>query len=343
LADAAGAGVAPTAGATGRTPNAQQRETPASSSVKAGGPMANTAADTRRGADLGASPATRRIAAAAAQNVAANSPTPAIGASSDETTPRAVARGAAQTPPPAQATNSDRSNGRDRTAGNQREAGDRAGHPGSSSVTTLTDAAIRSASQNAGTNGRDSQSGPGPFNAPAPATPPSAVAAPSAATVMFGVDGGSLAPGSGPALAAPQATSVDSTMWSSTETLPDSTVNQIVQAIRLQWANGTGEARITLEPEQFGDVTVSVRVERGQVSARVEADAPVVREWLQSNQQTLRHNLAEQNLKLDRLEVAAPPASRDTDRRDGGRQRGDQPPPRRQRQPQGQETFEVVA
>ena len=98
--------------------------------------------------------------------------------------------------------------------------------------------------------------------------------------------------------------------------------------------------------KQFGDVTVSVRVERGQVSARVEADTPVVREWLQSNQQTLRHGLAEQNLTLDRLEVAAPPASRDAESRDSDRQRGggDQPPSRRRpRQPQGQETFEVVA
>ncbi|MEO8084646.1 MAG: flagellar hook-length control protein FliK, partial [Ardenticatenales bacterium] len=125
-------------------------------------------------------------------------------------------------------------------------------------------------------------------------------------------------------------------------TLPGETVNQIVQAIRLQWANGTGEARITLQPEQFGDVTVSVRVDRGQVVARIEADAPVVREWLQSNQATLRHGLAEQNLALDRLEVSEPRESRDAERR-GQRERPDEQPQRRPRRAPLDDTFEVVA
>jgi flagellar hook-length control protein FliK len=207
-------------------------------------------------------------------------------------------------------------------------------------VTAATTAAIRAAAQNTGTGSHDPQSGSG---AGAPPATPQAAAAASPATVAFGLDSGSLA--SAGSTAAPLQASADATTWSGGE-LPESTVNQIVQAIRLQWTNGTGEARIKLEPEQFGDVTVSVRVERGQVSARVEADTPVVREWLQSNQQTLRHGLAEQNLTLDRLEVAAPPASRDAESRDSDRQRGggDQPPSRRRpRQPQGQETFEVVA
>ena len=127
-------------------------------------------------------------------------------------------------------------------------------------------------------------------------------------------------------------------------TLPTDTVNQIVQAIRLQWSNGSSEARITLQPDQFGDVTVSVRVERGQVVARVEADAPVVREWLQNNQVTLRQGLAEHNLTLDRLEVAKPPESRDADRR-GDRQAPDEQPHRRppQRPRSDEDAFEVVA
>ena len=78
--------------------------------------------------------------------------------------------------------------------------------------------------------------------------------------------------------------------------------------------------------------------------ARVEADAPVVREWLQSNQATLRHGLAEQNLSLDRLEVSEPRESRDADRR-GPRDTPDQQqqPQRRPRRAPLDDTFEVVA
>lgn len=166
------------------------------------------------------------------------------------------------------------------------------------------------------------------------------------AGVSFGFDsafagGQKGAPTIAPSAATGFATSLASA--SESATLPGETVNQIVQAIRLQWASGgAGEARITLQPDQFGDVTVSVRVDRGQVVARVEADAPVVREWLQSNQATLRHGLAEQNLALDRLEVSEPREPRDAERRGQG-QAPDQQPQRRPRRAPLDDTFEVVA
>lgn len=166
------------------------------------------------------------------------------------------------------------------------------------------------------------------------------------AGVSFGFENSFAGGQKGATLLAPAATTSFTTSLSSASetTLPGDTVNQIVQAIRLQWANGSvGEAKITLQPDQFGDVTVSVRVDRGQVVARVEADAPVVREWLQSNQATLRHGLAEQNLALDRLEVSEPRESRDAERR-GQRDTPDQQQPqRRPRRAPLDDTFEVVA
>jgi hypothetical protein len=166
------------------------------------------------------------------------------------------------------------------------------------------------------------------------------------AGVSFGFESSFAGGQKGATLLAPAATTSFATSLpgASETTLPGETVNQIVQAIRLQWASGgAGEAHITLQPEQFGDVTVSVRVDRGQVVARVEADAPVVREWLQSNQATLRHGLAEQNLALDRLEVAEPRESRDAERR-GQRENPDQQQPqRRPRRAPLDDTFEVVA
>jgi flagellar hook-length control protein FliK len=310
-------------------------------SPKAADAAADAAAPARRRtADVGASPVTRRIAEAAAQRASADQDSPAFAPSSPES--RAAASAGARDSAQSTRTTSgdDRANIQDRASAHRQDIADRAPRPRGIGVTAATDAAVRASAQSAGTSAHDSQTGAGP-SAPVASSRPAASAQP-APSLTFGLGSGLLT-GAGPTLAPLHASNVDSTTWSSGETLPESTVNQIVQAIRLQWTNGAGEARITLEPDQFGDVTISVRVERGQVSARVEADTPVVREWLQSNQQTLRHGLAEQNLKLDRLEVAAPPQSRDADRREGGRQRGDQPPPRRQRQPQGQETFEVVA
>jgi flagellar hook-length control protein FliK len=127
--------------------------------------------------------------------------------------------------------------------------------------------------------------------------------------------------------------------------LPSGTADQIVQALRLQLTRDGGEAHIKLDPQQFGDVSVRVRVEQGQVVARVEAEAAVVREWLQANQHVLRQSLAGQQLTLDRLEVNAPRESADADRERQPSRRDEQP---HQRQPQrrrnsSSELFDVVA
>ena len=129
------------------------------------------------------------------------------------------------------------------------------------------------------------------------------------------------------------------------ESLPQTTAAQIVQSIQLAWSRDGGEARIKLDPQQFGDLSVAMRVERGQVVARVQAEAPVVREWLHSNQDTLRAGLAEHQLRLDRLEIAATDDRRDSAHKDEHGQRDDEARPhgrRRARRPAHQ-TFEVNA
>jgi hypothetical protein len=105
--------------------------------------------------------------------------------------------------------------------------------------------------------------------------------------------------------------------------VPGENAERIVQSIRLQWARGGGEARIILEPSHLGELTVSLKVDQGVVSVRLQAEAPLVREWLQTQQQTLRQGLAEHQLTLDRLEIAAPDQSHDSGDRDarGSRER----------------------
>ena len=119
---------------------------------------------------------------------------------------------------------------------------------------------------------------------------------------------------------------------------------QLVQAIRLQWARGGGEAHIQLEPSHFGEVTVSVRVEQGAVAVRLQAETLAVREWLQSQQHVLRQGLAEQQLALERLDISEPPSN------DTSREREERPSPdrqqresRRARRGDAHPTFELDA
>jgi flagellar hook-length control protein FliK len=122
------------------------------------------------------------------------------------------------------------------------------------------------------------------------------------------------------------------------------TADQIVQAIRLACSRHGGEAQIKLDPEQFGDLSVSVKVEGNAVTARLSADAPAVREWLQANHASLRNALAGHDLRLDRLEVGAPEKSREAERDTEKRrqQAYDQPQKRSKRSDTGQ-VFEIVA
>lgn len=81
--------------------------------------------------------------------------------------------------------------------------------------------------------------------------------------------------------------------------LPD----QLVRAIRMQWRDGVGEARIRLNPPQLGEVQVALQVRQGVVSAVLSSDSDVVRGWMRSQQHELKAMLATQGLELDQLVV----------------------------------------
>lgn len=83
----------------------------------------------------------------------------------------------------------------------------------------------------------------------------------------------------------------------------ESVHTQIVKSIRMQWTGGLGEARVTLKPEYLGEVTASIKVEQGVVTATLQADTPEVRRWMESHTATLRDALVDHGLKLDRLTV----------------------------------------
>jgi len=123
--------------------------------------------------------------------------------------------------------------------------------------------------------------------------------------------------------------------------------DQIVHSLHLHATAGGGEARVQLRPEYLGEVTVRVVVEHGMVSARLEADTPSVREWIERHEVSLRDALGEHGLTLQELTVADPQES-------GGwadsasRERPSEEPPERQRRPrrhagEGAPRFEVTA
>jgi flagellar hook-length control protein FliK len=127
---------------------------------------------------------------------------------------------------------------------------------------------------------------------------------------------------------------------------------QIVQALKMQWHGGIGEARIRLQPEYLGELSITIRVERGVVTASLTSDTPAVREWLQGHESLLRQGLAGHGLQLDRLVVLAGAPRAEPENNSESRQQPQEPPsqepsPRQREQSSarrrpGQQTFEVV-
>jgi flagellar hook-length control protein FliK len=121
---------------------------------------------------------------------------------------------------------------------------------------------------------------------------------------------------------------------------------QIVKSIRMQWTGGLGEARVTLKPEYLGEVTASIKVEQGVVTATLQADTPEVRRWMESHTATLRDALVEHGLKLDRLTVGEPERqAAQGDRQPKPRQQPQEQAPRQRARREASETdtpFEVT-
>ncbi len=114
---------------------------------------------------------------------------------------------------------------------------------------------------------------------------------------------------------------------------------QVVRAVRLQWANGVSEARLRLHPEHLGDVTIDLRVEQGRVSASLRLDNPAAAEWIRAQRAELQSSLGAQGLDLGTLDIVVDPDSR---RR---RSATPDPQPRSRMRRHGSDTprFEVLA
>jgi hypothetical protein len=117
---------------------------------------------------------------------------------------------------------------------------------------------------------------------------------------------------------------------------PPAVLADLVQAMRMQVREGGGDAVLRLNPEQFGAVSISLRVENGAVTATIAADVDAVGEWLESQESTLRQGLEEVGLRLERFVIQRDPEERQE-------RREHQPRPRTpRRRPDGNATFELT-
>jgi flagellar hook-length control protein FliK len=105
-------------------------------------------------------------------------------------------------------------------------------------------------------------------------------------------------------------------------------IDQVVKEAAMQVRGDKSEMRITLVPASLGEVTLSVRMERGQMQAQIDVSNAAVKAVLESNMGQLRDALGSRGIDVQRLDVyhSGQSLARDTggdqgdrSRRQGGR------------------------
>ena len=119
------------------------------------------------------------------------------------------------------------------------------------------------------------------------------------------------------------------------------TVRQLVQTMRMQFRDGIGDAVVRLRPEHLGEVSISLRVDQQSVSATVHAEVAAVRQWLESQEASLRSGLAEQGLHLEKFVVREDPQQNQQQADHEEAQRRNRQA-RRQRDTEGEPRFEIT-
>ncbi len=105
--------------------------------------------------------------------------------------------------------------------------------------------------------------------------------------------------------------------------------------------NGPGEIRLRLHPPELGHLRLEVRVEDGALQARMETETATAKSVLLDNLPALRERLAQQDIRLDRVNVDVMPQSDGgTGQRAAEDARPDRQPAAPGRAPQDDETSD---
>lgn len=97
----------------------------------------------------------------------------------------------------------------------------------------------------------------------------------------------------------------------------DQVLQQITEKAHMKIADGQSEIRIELKPPTLGTVRLHIVTENQQVSLRVVAEVPMVRELIEQNIGQLRADLTEQGLDLGFLDVMSDDGSGESDQPGG--------------------------
>lgn len=79
-------------------------------------------------------------------------------------------------------------------------------------------------------------------------------------------------------------------------------VQRVARAVRTAQDRG-GELQIRLSPPELGQLRLQIQMTDGVLSARIEAETPQAKQVITENLGMLRDRLAEQNVRVDRIEV----------------------------------------
>jgi flagellar hook-length control protein FliK len=92
--------------------------------------------------------------------------------------------------------------------------------------------------------------------------------------------------------------------------LRSQTMDQIVKKALILLRNGHNEAKIDLKPDHLGHIRMQVITESHQVTVKILAELPFVKDMIETHMQQLKAQLQQQGLEVDMLEVSI---SRDSD------------------------------
>lgn len=94
----------------------------------------------------------------------------------------------------------------------------------------------------------------------------------------------------------------------STERAFQSTVmDQIVDKAAMRSLNGRSEIQIHLKPEFLGNVQMTIATDKDQLTVRILADQPVVKDIIETHLHHLKTELASQGLTIDKFDVMVNP------------------------------------
>jgi flagellar hook-length control protein FliK len=105
-----------------------------------------------------------------------------------------------------------------------------------------------------------------------------------------------------PVAAAELQAAADETI-SSGKTNPGEIIDQIVKKAVIRFKDGISEARINLKPELLGHLRLSISTDNQQVTLRILAENPLVKEIIESSAAQLKADLSNQGLQMEQLEV----------------------------------------